>query len=226
LLKNYLIEDDLKAYIPELDELLYTEGSNWNKEKQAAEMKVMTDFMNSSHLRPIYLRNDLTLRNSLTVLSANYSDAVTIEDIYSRTRLIIVTTVLTGGNKVVTLQGRDAATDVWTTIETVTITAIGTRSLVITDMYKFYRITATVTAGTFAYKSSLTRIPYDLLYLYQWAMQVYWQCAKRGEDQYWLKYTEMKKEYDSLWLSIVVDNSSGGSIDESNGSKYLRLQRG
>ena len=65
MIRNYIDEDYLSGYIPNLDSLLFTGESNFNKQKVLAEIEVANDFINSNY-KGLFTRNDLILRSSGT----------------------------------------------------------------------------------------------------------------------------------------------------------------
>ena len=73
MIRNYIDEDYLSGYIPNLDSLLFTGETNFNKQKVLAEIEVANDFINSNY-KGLFTRNDLSLRESGTTLSATTTE--------------------------------------------------------------------------------------------------------------------------------------------------------
>lgn len=215
MIRNYLVESDLKGLIPNLDNLLFTGQDDWTQQKRDAEIDVMNDFINSK-FRAVYARNDLSLRTSGDVLNASdFTESV--EDVITRQRWVINTISCTG-SPILTLQGRNSEDDTWTDISSVTITATDETTQIISKFYNFYRISATISSATIDYESSLTETIYDQLFLFKWAEKIYWTLFTNSESEFKLKYEMMQSMYSSAWNKALIyyDTNTDGTVDVDN----------
>lgn len=208
MLRNYIDETYLKALIPNLDRFLFSGNENHSAEKAQAENEVIQRFINNK-FKAIYLRPDLTLQESATVITSSYSDS-SEEDEYTRRRWCINVSSNTGSN-VLTLQGRDEDTDTWSDIQSVTITQTGDSSYLISEMFKFYRINMTI-ATSINYNSYLTETNYDLLFAYRWAMIIYRNAIKEEGDQFHTKYKIFEQLFENEFQTQIINYDTGSGV--------------
>ena len=224
MIRIFIDQDYLKAYVPNLDNLLFTGEEDFSKEKRAAEQEVLQDFLNSRH-RAVAIRNDLDLRSSGTTLTDDASTDSSAEDTISRTRWVVNVTTYTASASL-ELQGRDASDDDWNTVSSMTITETGENSEVITKYYKYYRVVAMVT-GSLDYESFLTESVYDLLHAYKWAMIINRNRTKQEGDQYYVKYELCKAYYDKLFNDMVLylDTDNDGEVDTGISNNSIKMYK-
>lgn len=204
-IKNYTNETYLKTLVPELTRYLWSTESNFDGFKQAAEQVVLSDFLNRG-LKVIALRPDLDLRTSTDTLSADET-GVSYEDIHTRLRCVYNVTVRTGTTELVLQGSEDEIT--WNTIKTESVTATGEGSFVFIQAYKYYRINATISAGTLAFTSYLTESNYDLFFAYYWLYLILINAGKGNENKYTEYANVFLGMYNSLWANgVVVENNT------------------
>lgn len=216
MIRNYTTDEDLKAYVPNLNNLLWTGQSNFNMQKQSAEIEVMNDFIKRDY-KAIYLRNDLSLRESGTAISNTISEAVSSADDITRMRFVVNCKAITGTtDKTVTIYGTDDDGDTYISIDTLTISAIGIKSLIIPEYYKKYKVTATVPDGSIDYAAYLTETSYDLLHIFKELIIILTPLVKEENSTYGLLLNEFKKKYDYEWdqLKIYYDSAGSGNLND------------
>jgi hypothetical protein len=214
MLKNYTTETYIKTFVPELTRYLWPGETTYDAQKQAAEQQVTMDFISSSY-KALALRPDLYLRTATATLSADET-GTSYEDKCQRLRLAYNVTVRSGTTALV-LQGSNDETT-WTTITTQSITATGESSFCFITAFKYYRINATITAGTLAFTAWLTETIFDLFFAYKWLEGILMNAGKTSDS----KYTEYAKYflemYNALWQKGIIwqDTDSDGVADEED----------
>ena len=216
MIRNYIDEDYLSGYIPNLDSLLFTGELNFNKQKVLAEIEVANDFINSNY-KGLFTRNDLILRSSGTTISSTTSETISNEDKLTRLRWVVDVKVLTGVDKTLTLYGTNDSGDNYTELNTMTIGTSNVGSIISQTLavpYTAYKVTATVPSGTLDYASSMTETGYDTLYVLKWGSIIMFQNFKKEGDQWHSKYIEFKKAYENEFAKFVVNY--GDEINEED----------
>ena len=216
MIRNYIDEDYLSGYIPNLDSLLFTGESNFNKQKVLAEIEVANDFINSNY-KGLFTRNDLILRSSGTTISSTTSETISNEDKLTRLRWVVDVKVLTGVDKTLTLYGTNDSGDNYTELNSMTIGTSNVGSIISQTLavpYTAYKVTATVPSGTLDYASSMTETGYDTLYVLKWGSIIMFQNFKKEGDQWHSKYFEFKKAYENEFAKFVVNY--GDEINEED----------
>lgn len=212
MVRNYITENDLKAYVPKLDTLLYPGDTDFSLQKQASEIEVMNDFIKRG-FKAVYLRNDLTLRDSGTAITEATAEDVSEIDSITRMRWVIDCKTFTGEAKTVTLQGTNDLEN-YNTITSQEISEVGITSVIIEEFYKYYKVTANVTDGTFDYSSYLTETSYDLLYIFKWLIIILTPIAKDINSPYYILLQNFLQRYADEWntLKVYYDNSGTGEL--------------
>jgi len=216
MIRNYIDEDYLSGYIPNLDSLLFTGETNFNKQKVLAEIEVANDFINSNY-KGLFTRNDLILRSSGTTISSTTSETISNEDKLTRLRWVVDVKVLAGVDKTLTLYGTNDSGDNYTELNTMTIGTSNVGSIISQTLavpYTAYKVTATVPSGTLDYASSMTETGYDTLYVLKWGSIIMFQNFKKEGDQWHSKYIEFKKAYENEFAKFVVNY--GDEINEED----------
>lgn len=216
MIRNYIDENYLKGYIPNLDSLLFTGETNFNKQKVLAEIEVTNDFINSNY-KGLFTRNDLILRSSGTTLSATTAETISDEDKLTRLRWVVEVKTLTGVDKTLTLSGSNDDGVTYTDINTMIIGTSNVGAIISQTLavpYRRYKVTATVPTGTLDYASSMTETGYDTLYALKWGGIIMFQNYKRVDDQWYLRFTEFKKMYEMEFNKFVVNY--GDEVNEED----------
>lgn len=216
MLKNYLTETYLNGFCvdDELDAYLFKNETNWDKQKEKAEQIVLNDFVNRGYQVRL-LRPELTL---------DTTDEA--EDIASRNRIVVVASAVTA-TATITITGANDTEDTFVSCGTVSVTATGTTSGLLTSMYRFYKYSA---SGTITVTSvGLVESNYDLFYAYKWLSLILKSARGEQGDIYDIKAQEFSQMYEDLFASakLWVDKDEDGELtdNESMQNGVVRLVR-
>jgi hypothetical protein len=215
MIRNYTTDSDLQSYVPNLTNLLWNGQTDFSAQKQSAEIEVMNDFIKRNY-KAIYLRNDLMLRNSGTAITSTTSEDLSDEDTITRMRFVVDCKTFTGTQgKTITLYGSNDSGDTYVSIDSLTITETGISSLVITEFYKCYKVTATVPDGSIDYSAYMTETSYDLLHIFKQLVIILTPLVKDENSTYGLLLAEFKRKYENEWtqLKVYYDSSESGDLD-------------
>jgi hypothetical protein len=215
-LKNYCTLTDLKSYFPEIEDFLHTGETNFDKFKDGATLKVITDIKNKGYdLRQ--LQTPLNLLDD-TLIASDVTEAD--EDSANRMRLVYNVIAYTGVNSF-TLQGANENNDDtdWNDIETVTVTTTGESSLVFSEAYKYYRISYTI-GTSLEIKINLVETNYDILFCFKQLEMILLNAHKKsGEQAWWDKMLYFREEYNENLGSMVISIDEDDSGEITSGEK-------
>ena len=217
MLRNYTTEDDVKRYIPNLDDLVFTDETDWSDQKLAAETEVLNDVIMNRYDN-LLLRNDLLLRSSGTTITASETGTTSDADVFNRLRWLYNITPFTGDDTTLTLQGSQDGS-IWESLSAVTVTEAVDTSVIISKVCKYFRTVVTITGTTsMDFSSSMTETSFDLLFLFKWCSIIYRTLYKSQDDQYYLKMLEFEKKYSEVLQSIRIftETDTDGVYSESN----------
>ena len=204
MLKNYLIQSDLSIFIPEpeLNAYLWNGETDYTDQKTGAEQILLNDLINRGY-------NVRLLRAELAL-----STSTEEEDIANRNRIVVVTSAVTG-TATVTITGANDTDDTFVSCGTVTVTATGTKSALLTGLYKYYKYS---TSGTITVTSvGLVETNYDLFYAYKWLELILKSARGEQGDIYDIKAQEFAEMYNNLFASakLWIDADEDGALDTS-----------
>jgi hypothetical protein len=213
MVKVYIDEDFLKGYIPKLDDLLWNGQTNFDSQKSLMEIEVMNDFIDRG-LKAVYLRNDIILRNSGTVIDSTTSESVSLKDLISRQRFVVNCQSLAGLPKTITLSGSNTGEGTFNTVAELTISQTGIQSTVITSLYNYYKVSC-ATDTAIDYEAFLTETSYDLLHAYKWICIILNPLATGENNPYKDLLTMFEKKYSEKWdtLKIFYDINETGNVE-------------
>lgn len=224
MLRNYTTESDVKRYIPNLDELLFSDAEDWTDQKTAAETEVINDLI-VNHYDSLLLREDLLLRSSGSNITANETGTESGIDYLNRLRFIYTVNSFTGDACNLILQGSMDLTE-WEDIKTIEITDEIDTSVIISKVMKYFRTKITITGTTsIDYSASMTETSFDLLFIYKWCEIILRTLYTNTEDQFYIKMLEFQKMYNDKFEKIRIfrdRNSDGEPEDLTN---YLTVTR-
>jgi len=225
MLKNYVDEDYLKGYAVKLSALLWTDETDWSEQRNAATRFVMNQFIQKRYdLKK--LMPELVLRSSGTSLSATATSSA-VEDTINRLRLVIDNVNCTVSSKVLTLKGSNDNSTFYT-IDTVNIgTDNADQTLLFNDIYKYYKITTTITSGVCDYRASLVETVYDELFASKELAFIYADLSKQEGDQYDLKAQRFEAMYNTLMngATFYIDSNQDGIPDYTTQPGTLTMTR-
>ncbi|RPI19021.1 MAG: hypothetical protein EHM58_03135 [Ignavibacteriae bacterium] len=224
-MKNYITEEYIKGFLPELSRYLWQGETNYNKQKEKAEQIVLNDFLARGY-RPVLLQNELVLRENGTIINTNETGIASKEDKLSRMRLFVEVIELTGGEKKVTLQGSNDRFK-WNDVVIITFTGVEIKTVITNSIYNYYRVNTSVQDGTIDFSAYLTETTYDLFFAYKW-LQLVLEDAIAGEnDQYMLKAKLFAKKYEELWSNnAFFSDETRSGYPKAKNSTQLKITRG
>lgn len=204
MLKNYIIQSDLSKFLPEqeLNSYLFTTATDYSDQKTGAEQIVLNDFVNRGY-------NVRLLRPELTL-----STSTEKEDIASRNRIVAVVSAVTG-TATLSITGANDTDDTFVSCGSITVTSTGTKTDLLTGLYKYYKYS---TSGTITLTSvKLVETNYDLFYAYKWLELILKSARNEQGDIYDTKAQEYKQMYEDLFVSakLWIDNDEDGELDTS-----------
>lgn len=213
MLRNYTTLTDLKAYIPNLDNLLWTENEDYSAQIEAAEREVRDDLLNTG-LRGLLLRPDLTLNaGTSAITTATSSDAV--NETFQRQRWIVNVTAQSAASVTFTLQGCDTETGTYVTVSTITSTGTGLQSELIPKPYDYYKLSTAISSGSVTVESYLTETVFDTLFIYKTLILILTSMVMTSGDQWDLKRQFFSNEYSRLLTTakMAYDADQDGNIE-------------
>ena len=208
MLKNYIVQSDLSAYVPNIDELLFDNQLDYSSQIAISENEILNDFYQKKY-DSILLRDDLTLDAGTSAVSATaYTDS-TAADTLNRLRWVLNFTSFSGDEITVILQGRNDEDDEWVEVKRVDIDTSGQTTYLISPGYKYYRLRYIISdVTTFTVNSFMTETSYDLLFIYKILYRIHEQLFKEIDDQYYTRMKLYEGQYNKALNSIRVTYDS------------------
>ena len=225
MLRNNVTEEYLKGFVPGLEYLLWTDETNYDKQKEKASQIVFND-LQLKGFRPYELSPELSLRSSASI---DATETLTgLQDSMNRFRLVLQNISQTTSGKALTFQGsNDNST--WTTIETIELTPLSVieYTLLFYQSYKYYRLVTTVLSGTIDYTAFLTETKYDLLFAYKWLEIILRDAKTTADDQFAIKEIDFRRDYNDLLNSgkYELDTNNDGVPDVQTLANTLDILR-
>lgn len=224
-MKNYITEDYIKGFVPELSRYLWQGETDYSKQKEKAEQIVLNDFLARGY-RPVTLQNKLILRESGNFINTNETGIASLEDKLSRMRLYIDINIFTGGEKKIILQGSMDKLK-WNDVVMVYVLAAGIKTVVTSTIYNYYRINTEVNDGTIDHSAYLTETTYDLFFAFKWLQLILEDAIVSENDQYMLRAKLFAQKYEEMWANnAFFTDEKGTGYPESKNSIQLKLARG
>lgn len=199
---NHIQESDLKGYIPEISKLLWSDESDYSKQKSEAVKHVIQDLQDRG-FKARDLMPELILRESGTVISAAETGEASGEDVIGRLRFVYIVTGFTAGTKSIVLKGSNDK-ETWHTVTTIAVTANVSSSVIIESQYKYYRADAEVSGGEMDYRAYLVETTFDRLISFKWLELILLDRYTEEGDLYYSKMEYFQKAYNNLWSTITI----------------------
>jgi hypothetical protein len=225
MLKNNCTEEYIKGFVPGLEYLLWTDETNYDKQKARANEIVYND-LNSKGLRAFELMPQFTLRESGVTLTNEDETSDVVEDTISRRRIVIEVVNITVDDQAIILQGSNDSS-VWYDITNVNLLISdlgGVVTEIFLDTYKYYRINVDAT-GLLDYRAYLTETTYDLLFAYKWLELILRDAKTSSDDQFALKEIDFRNDYNGLLQSNTfnIDTDGDGEPDETENFQSITM---
>jgi hypothetical protein len=223
--KNYITEEELKAYMPELARLLWSDEADYSRQGTEAVKTVISDLVNRGY-DPVKLMPELVLKEGGNIITANETGESAEDKASARARFVY--DVLSFGStdeKTIILEG-SFDNSAWTQIAAFTVTAPGIFSRVITRMFRYYRVKAFISGGSLNYSASLIETTYDRLITAKWLELILLDRYTEENDQYHLRMKYFRNEYEKQWDSIRIwsDDNEDGNLQSAESSKTTSIK--
>lgn len=223
--QNHITEKDLKAYIPEISRLLWSDEADYSSQRTESEKLVLMDLADRGY-RGIDLMPELVLRMPGSLITTNETGEATEESRISRNRYLLeVTKYISGGSISVLLEGSNDNSN-WEIIQDDIITGLVKAATVISREFVHYRVSAIVTGGSIDYKAYMVETTFDRLLAFKWLELILLDRYSEENDQYHLKMKYFKGEYDRLWNKIRIwsDLNKNSEPDSGEQDKTSNIQ--
>lgn len=215
-LEEYLTEEDIKKYIPELSRFLWSGELNFLPQKQLAVNEVNSELIIRGYL-PAEIMSRLYIRRAGILENSNHTTASTGEDLAARLRYVLdIKQFYEGGLKTFVLQGSNDG-NIWENIDSRKAETTGIITFLLTRSYLFYRLNVLITGGEIDYEAFLCDTGIEKLITYKWLELILLDRFTQENDQYRLKMKFFRNEYEELLGKIKIwrDNDSDGAINSS-----------
>jgi len=211
MLRNFTTLSDLKAYIPNLENLLWTDNEDYSAQIAAAEREVRDDLLNRG-LRDVYLRPDLTLNAGTSAVSVS-TQTDSVGETYQRARWVVNVKAVTS-SVTLTLQGSND-NETFETVETITATETGVTTALIGKPFSYYRATIVPSTGSATVETYLTETIYDTLFAYKTLIIILTSMIVSENDQWATKQRYFMEQYSQLLnkAKIAYDSNQDGDIE-------------
>ena len=226
MIESYLTSEMVVQGEPALDDYLRSTQTDFDDIKQESFGDLLKDLIDQN-LKLKKLCTPLSLNTSVTKTAA-FNSTLSDEDFAQRLRLVIKVTAITG-DAVFTLQGTDDAGVNYTSISIVdndvssatshTISAIGTYSYSLTNLYDKYRLQLISIGTTITYSAYLIEEAYTTMHREKTRMKIFGSLIANGGDVWESKY----KYYEQSYLGMIAttkftyDSDESGDIGEDEG---------
>ena len=245
MIQNFLLDSDLEAKWPDLVSFRRGGQIDYSDMIDAAHQIVMNDLINKGQdprllMVPIDLNRDADTDPNyqhleLWTLSASdvgyawagkWGRGRFVIEISSRTASTGWDFLLQGSNE---LDRPDDASTYWTTIKTVVIVAAngeGLTNYTFNDTYKWYRLKVTKTdavVGSVAFTAGVYETVFDNLIIYRALQMIASVWRTEPNDQWDMRYTEVKALYEDALNSIHfwIDSDEDGIADSTEGQSKV-----
>ncbi len=218
--QNFVTEEDLKSYIPELSKLLWIDEASFDRQKKESEKLFLSDLADRGY-RAADIMPELVLRNSGVNISTDETKESSKEDMIPRQRFVLsVSKFVSGGSKVIFLEGSNDKS-AWEIVHTENPAGIINTTSIISKHFRFYRTRAVVSGGSIDFKAYITETTYERMLIYKWLELILLDRYTQENDQYHLKMKYFKSRYDGLWnvINIFCDSNFDGSADKTEAGR-------
>jgi len=226
-IENFLIEQELKSYVPELGRLLWSEETDFTPQKIQAYSELNNE-LSSRGFNPAEIMPRLYIRKAGITETSHHITESTDADAAARLRYVLdVKQFSEGGLKIFTLEGSND-NSYWEAIDSRKAESQGITTFIISRSFLYYRLNVSVTGGSIDYTAFMCDTGLEKLAAYKWLELILLDRISEEGDQYHIKMKYFKNEYDTLLdkIKIWVDMDSGGSLsrDEFNTSTIRILK--
>jgi len=230
MLTNYITDDDLKQYHPNLTKQLWSGQATYAIQINEA-FSILMDDLHNMDVNPRLLMAPLVIKASgVETTSTTGTDVLansTAEEDSNYRRFVVNVTAI-NGNGVVFLDGSSASpSTTWENIASITSTLVGSQSIEITNQYRYYRYRS-IPGTSISYSAKLVETIFDRLVVYK-AFEIIFADFRKTQGDSWDLLVQMyNSKYQSALSSVKyqVDVDESGSVDdgeEGSNRYYLTL---
>ncbi len=223
-MKNYITEEYIKGFIPELAKYLWHGEADHSKQKEKAEQIVLSDFLARGY-RPVMLQNELVLANSMEALNEEVITPPSEEDKLSRARFVYEIKEITADEISISLEGSNDLMK-WDELVQINTNAPVSSSFLLSEMYKHYRIKINAENGGVTLSAYLTETAYDLFFAYKWLQLILEDSIVSENDGYMIKAKLFEEKYNGLWANNTFFYNKCPGFPEAVNSNELKISRG
>jgi hypothetical protein len=223
-MKNYITEEYIKGFIPELAKYLWHCEADYSKQKEKAEQIVLNDFLARGY-RPVLLQNELVLANNMEALNEEVITPPSEEDKLSRARFVYEITEITADEISVSLEGSNDLMK-WDELVKIDLSASVSSSFLLNEIRKYYRIKINAENGSLTCNAYITETAYDLFFAYKWLQLILEDSIVSENDGYMIKAKLFEEKYNGLWANNTFFYNKCSGFPEAVNSNELKISRG
>lgn len=226
MIETGVTTDSLLAYDPSLAKYYPTGYGDFDNQISEALRIIISKLMQNKKDIKKYC-TPLELSPSVTI-NANTETTTVSDDIRRMLWKVNVTTF--AGVLSFTLKGCDTESGTYETVGVLTFTATGSKYLIFTTPYKYYKIVPSVTTSI-TYKSDLIESSFYHSHLYMSLMLAYKISVKAEGDRFDYKTKDMQEMFNNDWNTMLAtyDEDDSKTIDndlekygEPTNNRFLR----
>ena len=239
MIETNLLHEDLINNEPMLESHLHKSQVDYQQAIKTAYRLMIQDIKNQNLFIRKLCKKLWLQETSATATAAVYTSATSKEDFVERNRWVINVSALSSGPAIFHLQGRNKATETFTTINTQQVVEPGVHKFLVTDalpnteleIYRYYRIYKSDTSSTVTFKSYLIEMTYENLHLWKTLSLIFETLAVKGEDIFRSKaekYAEMYNYYlvNNKYYYDANDDGEINEVEQEADYRKIRLIRG
>mgnify|MGYP001570317093 FL=1 len=229
MLKNFVVDADLKKFYPKLANYIWSTQSDYSTQITEAFNIVLDDFRaRELEARTLMIPLDLkraatsTANQNLLLTSSAETSTTTglhINGVTGYNRYVVNVSAITGSSFAIKLQGsneqsiNDATEPTnWTDIVTITPTAIGESSSVFQNEFNYYRYINTVTGTTITYTIGLYETWIDRLIAHKAFEMIFRDFSKLPGDI----WDERGKSHANMYEQAIQSRKFTVDADDNN----------
>jgi hypothetical protein len=236
MLKNFIIDEDLKNYHPNLNRQIWNSQSDYNVQIVEAYNNVLTDLYNKG-VNPRQLQmpfnlvsNTASYLSNITKTASVTGDSFAAGDLGDRNyQRLVVNVNAIDGEFVFSIDGSNDNTN-FDQITSITASVAGERSIKFNNQYKFYRYRALKVSGTTTtFTTYLVETVWDNLIIYRSFEIIFSDFRKSQNDSWDLLVQQYAKKYDGEInaAKYLFDADDDGTIadgeEQASNRYYLEL---
>jgi hypothetical protein len=231
MLKNFVVDADLKKYYPTLASYLPPSYADFSTQIGEAFNLLQDELVAKGYeprklMLPLDLGRPLTetaAENVLTSISATGAGAQTHIDGLAGFRRGVINAISLGGSTVIVWEGsndQDISDSVeptnWTLIKQWTVSAVGVLSFVTVDEYRYYRVrVVSVAAGTTVFTAAIYETYADRWIMWKTFQLIFSSMSKSPDDVWAERATQAQSNFETALSAykVMVDEDDDNQVD-------------